>query len=205
MVREIESVQNQVERSSDDITMVMLRLTLGIALIHHGANPGRGYEGLRALRETCVEERFALNMLPIFDTYLALERAQHGDVEFAIQQWGAIVEDMELGDKLSNIDLPLIFTAQQLLSLGDYDEAARVIERLMLVAVNYQWRSREISALQLEVQLAQARGEVTSLSGSARPLPCHGERARLRGPHQVGRGDGLGLEHRHRGAVSTQS
>jgi hypothetical protein len=160
VLHEIESVLKQVERSSDDITMVMLRLTFGIALIHHGANPGRGYEGLRALRETCIEERFALNMLPVFDTYLALERAHHGDVEFAIQQWGAIVEDMEPGDKLSNIDLPLIFTAQQLLSLGDYDEAARVIERLMSVAVNYQWRSREISALQLEVQLAQARGEM---------------------------------------------
>ena len=159
VLREIESVLKQVERSSDDITMVMLRLTFGIALIHHGADPARGYEGLRALRETCIEERFALNMLPIFDTYLALERAQHGEVEFAIQQWGAIVEDMERGDKLSNIDLPLIFMAQQLLSLGDYDEAARVVKRLMLVAVNYQWRSREISALQLEVQIARARGD----------------------------------------------
>ena len=74
-------------------------------------------------------------MLPLFDTYLALERAQHGDVEFAIQQWRAIVEDMERGGKLSNIDLPLMFMAEQLLSRGDYDEAAREIERLMLVAV----------------------------------------------------------------------
>jgi adenylate cyclase len=159
VVREIESALKQVERSSDDITMVMLKLTFGIALIHHGADPGRGYEILRAVRETCIEERFLMNMLPVFDSYLALQRAQQGDEELAMHQWRTIFDDMERGDEVNNMDLPLIFLATLLLSRGDFDEVARVIDRLMLLAANHEWRSREISALALRVLLAQARGD----------------------------------------------
>lgn len=160
VVGEIESALNPVERSSDDITMVMLTLTLGIALIHHGADSGRGYEILRATRQTCLEERFVLNMLPVFDSYLALQLAQQGDEESAMQQWRRIVDDMELGD--SNKDLPLIFLATQLMSRGDFDEAAHAIDRLELLAANHAWRSREISALELRVLLARARGDETA-------------------------------------------
>jgi len=103
-----------------------------------------------------------MNMLPVFDTYLALEQAQQGDEDAAIQQWRSLAEAMEQGDKLSNIDIPLIFLAEQLLSRGDYDEAARVIDRLLLLAAKHQWRSRELSGLQLRVLLARARGDGTA-------------------------------------------
>jgi class 3 adenylate cyclase len=159
VVREIESALRKVERKSDDITMVMLRLTFGIALIHHGADPGRGYDILRTLRETCIEEHFAMNLLPVFDTYLAHERAQLGNAEAAIMQWRAIFDDMERGGKVSNIDIPLIFLAGALLSRGELDEARRVVDRLMLLAAKHEWRSREISGLQLRVLLARTRGD----------------------------------------------
>ncbi len=130
VLREIESALNEVERSSDDMAVVLLRLTFAMALIHHGADPGRGFDDLRALRETCIKERFALNMLPLMDIYLTLERAQQGDIDGAVEQWWAIVARWTGAGQLSNIDVPLVFTAEQLLSRGDFDGAARAIDRL---------------------------------------------------------------------------
>ena len=162
VLRELEAAMKSVERSSDDMAVVLLRMTFAMALIHHGADRGRGYDNMRALRETCVKERFALNMLPLFEAYLALERADHGEVDVAIQQWRAIAEDMERAGAVSNLDLPLMFTAERLLSRGDYDEAAREIERLALLGADLDWGSRELVALRLRVLLAQARGDDTA-------------------------------------------
>ncbi len=159
VLREIESAIKLVERSSDDSAVVLLRLTLAMTLIHHGADPKRGYDDLRDLRETCVKQKFTMNMVPVFDTYLALERAQEGEKDIAIEQWRAIAEEMESAGRLNNLDLPYIFMAEQLLESGDYDHAARQIERLELLAADRGWPSREISALRLRVLLAQARGE----------------------------------------------
>jgi hypothetical protein len=60
---------------------------------------------------------------------------------------------------MSNLDLPLMFTAEQLMSRGDYDEAESQIERLALVGADLEWGSRELAALRLRVLLAQARGD----------------------------------------------
>ena len=38
-------------------------MTFGMALIHNGADRKRGYDMLRTLRETCIEEQFALNIV----------------------------------------------------------------------------------------------------------------------------------------------
>ena len=69
---------------------------------------------------------------------------------------------MERAGAVSNLDLPLMFTAEQLLSRGDYDEAAREIERLELLGADLDWGSRELAALRLRVLLAQARGDDTA-------------------------------------------
>ncbi len=52
---------------------------------------------MRSLRETCLKERFAMNMLPVTDIYLACERAEQGEEDLAIQQWRALAADMERG------------------------------------------------------------------------------------------------------------
>jgi adenylate cyclase len=162
VLREIEEALTSAERSSDDMSVVLLRMTLAMALIHHGTDRARGYDGLRTLRETCIKERFALNMLPFFDVYLAREQAEHGEVDIAIQRWRVVAEEMEHAGALSNLDLPLIFTAEQSLARGDYDEAVRAIDRLEALGWDREWGSRNISALRLRVQLAQARGDHTA-------------------------------------------
>jgi hypothetical protein len=158
-LREIESALKEVERSSDDMAVVLLRLTFAMALIHHGVDPGRGFDSMRVLRETCIKEQFALNMLPLMDIYLTLERAQQGDVDGAVERWCAIADAMADEGKYSNMDVPLVFTAEQLLARGDCDGAARAVDRLTSLAVDRQWGSRKIAVLKLRAELAAARGD----------------------------------------------
>ena len=129
-------------------------------------------------------------MLPIFEAYLALERADHGEVDVAIQQWRAIAEDMERAGDVSNLDLPLMFTAERLLSRGDYDEAAREIERLALLGADLDWGSRELVALRLRVLLAQARGDDTAYR-HLRTATARWRTTSVRRSHGMGRGDAL--------------
>ena len=159
VLREVESALKLVQRSSDDMAYFLLRLTFAIALIYHGEDRSRGYDLMRSLRETSLKERFAMNMLPVTDIYLARERAERGEEDLAIQQWRAIAADMEREGHYNNIDLPFIFTAEYLMSRGDYDGAASAIERLMSLASEHKWVSREIAALQLRARLARARGD----------------------------------------------
>jgi len=159
VLREVEEVMKSVEQSSDDMAVVLARMNLAIALIHHGADRARGYDDIRALRETCIKERFALNMLPFFETYLALELADRGEVDAALEQWRVIAEGMERAGAMSNLDLPLMFAAEQLLARGDYEEATRQIDRLAVLGEELDWGSRELAALRLRVLLAQARGD----------------------------------------------
>jgi adenylate cyclase len=158
-LREIGSVRDAAERSSDDIGLIMLRMTFAQALIHQGADLECGYEEMRVLREMCLKESFLLNLLPVFDSYLARQQAEQGDQDLAIEQWRAIAEEMESAGRLSNIDLPLMFMAEHLISRREYDEAERAIERLALVAADREWGSRELDALRLRVLLAQARDD----------------------------------------------
>jgi adenylate cyclase len=159
VLREIESALEQVERSSDDMAVVLLRLTYAMALIHHGDDPSRGFDGMRVLRETCIKEKFALNLLPLMDIYLTLEVAQQGNVDGAVRRWDAIADEMARAGRLSNMDLPFVFIAEQLLTQRDCDGAGRAIDKLMTLAVDRQWGSRQIAVLRLRALLAQARGD----------------------------------------------
>ena len=162
VLREIEAAMKSVERSSDDMAVVLLRMTFAMALIHHGADRGRGYDGLRALRETCVKERFALNMLPLFETYLALERADQGEVDAAIQQWRAIAEEHgtrwrhEQPRSPAHVHGGTAAVAGRLRRSRPRDRAAGV------VGCGTRMGLARVSALRLRVLLAQARGDETA-------------------------------------------
>jgi adenylate cyclase len=158
VLREIESTLSSVERSSGDMALVLLRLTFAIALIHHGGDRKRGYDELREVRETCVRENFAMNMVPVFDTYLALDIAEQGAPEEAIARWRAIADEGERSGRLNNIDLPYVFMVEQLISQGHCDEAEKQIRRFEAAVSTCEWGSRDIAALRLRVLLARAHG-----------------------------------------------
>lgn len=162
VLREIESALQLAERSNDDMAVVLLPMTFGMALIHNGQDRRRGYEVLRILRTTCIAEGFALNIVPFIDAYLARELAEHGDDDAAIQQWRTLAEDMIADGNYANVDLPLTFLSEALISRGDYDEAAVEIDHLSTTTAAREWRSREISILRLQTLLAEARGDDTA-------------------------------------------
>ncbi len=160
-LREIESALKAAERSSDDMAIILLPFTFGIALIHNGEDRQRGYDILSTLRETCTAERFALNIVSSIDTYLARHMMETGREEQAIARWRALADEMIDNGNLANIDVPMMFTAEALMSRGDYDEAKLEIERLAETTSGRGWKSRDISVLRLRVLHAHARGDGT--------------------------------------------
>ncbi len=156
------------------MAIVLLTMTFGMALIHNGADRKRGYDILRTLRGTCIEERFALNIVPFIDVYLARELAEDGQGELAIQRWQALADEMVDDGNFANVDIPITFAAEALMSRGSYDEAASEIERLASTTANRGWKSREISVLRLRTLLAQARGDETAYRDTTRPVPRDG-------------------------------
>ncbi len=159
VLREIESAFKLAERSNDDMALVMLPMTFGMALVHNGRDSQRGYDILRALRETCVKENFALNIVSFIDAYLARELAENGQSEEAIRRWRTLTDEMLACGNFANIDVPQIFLVEALTSQGSLDEAGLEIDRLATTTAKHEWRSREISVLRLRTLLAQARGD----------------------------------------------
>jgi class 3 adenylate cyclase len=159
VLREIESALQLAERSNDDMAVVLSPMVLGTALIHNGEDRQRGYEVLRSLREICVQKQFGLSIVPFIDAYLARELAEQGNEDAAIKQWRPLIEEMIAEGNYANVDLPVIFLAETLISRGEFDNAAVEIERLLTMGAERGWKSREISALRLSVLLAQARGK----------------------------------------------
>jgi hypothetical protein len=157
-LHEIESALKAAERSSDDMAIVLLPMTFGMALIHHGEDRQRGYDILRTLRETCIAERFALNLVSFIDASLALETMEGGKTDLAIQRWRALTDEMIDDGNFANVDIPLIYATEALISRGDYDEAEREIDKLDATTADRGWKSREITVLRLRTLLAKARG-----------------------------------------------
>jgi adenylate cyclase len=138
---------------------VLLTMTMGMALIYNGEERQRGFDMLRDLRETCVAQRFALNIVSFIDAFLALELMENGQHELALQHWRTLTDEMIDDGNFANVDIPLMLATEALISRGESDEANRLIEKLDVTTMDRGWRSREVSALRLRTLLAQARGD----------------------------------------------
>jgi hypothetical protein len=158
-LEEIETALALAARSSDDMALVLLRMTFATALIHHGAERQSGFEQIRLLRETCVEEQFALNIVPFLDAYLALSTAEQGQPDLAVAQLRVLADDMLRDKNFANADLAICFLAETLLSQGHIDDAAEEIERLAGTNRALGWITRDVTVLRLRALVAHARGD----------------------------------------------
>ena len=85
------------ERCSEDLPLVVLRMTLGTALTYRdSAGRERGVAMLAELRDTCIKERYGLNMVPTLELYIARTTADE-DIDGAIQQTRAALEEFTGG------------------------------------------------------------------------------------------------------------
>jgi class 3 adenylate cyclase len=160
---DIDEALQVAERSSDDVALVIVRLVLGIALIHHDpADRQRGFDLLAQLRDTCIKESYMLNVIPICDVYAAREKAELGDPDRAAQQLRTVVDDLFNTEHFANCDLAVVALVEVLLARGgdgDLAEAEAALNRLANVSVDFSWAVRDIEVLRSRALLSKARGD----------------------------------------------
>jgi hypothetical protein len=163
---DIDEAVGVAERSSDDVALVLVRLALGFALIHHDrADRQRGFEVLAQVRETCVKERFSLNVIPICDVYAAREKAELGDLDRAVEQLRTVADDLFNTENFTNCDVAVAALVETLLARGgdgDLAEAEAALIRLANVSVDFSWAVRDIEVLRLRTLLARAHGDAAA-------------------------------------------
>jgi len=150
------------ERCSEDLPLVILRMTLGTALTYRdSAGRERGVAMLAELRDTCIKERYGLNMVPTLELYIARTTADE-DIDRAIQQTRAALEELYGWGNFANCDGGTRFLVQLLLARGtenDLLEAEAAIHRLVGTLAGSEWVTRDLFVLQLRALLARARGD----------------------------------------------
>ncbi len=162
-VAEIEEAMQTAERSSDQIAVILVRMALGIVLVHHSAaDSQRGYDILTELRETCVRERYALNSVPILNVYAARESVDHGDIDGGVEQLRATCDGMVETGNIGNLDLATVALVETLLARGSADdiaEAEAAVERLGASLGEAVWVVPCREWMRLRALIARARGD----------------------------------------------
>lgn len=160
---EINEAFELAERSSEDLPLVLLRMTLGMALVHRdsAADRERGVAVLSELRETCITQRYALNIVSGLELFIARETANE-DIDRSIQQARAATDELFSSGNLINCDRGTQILVELLLARGtpdDLAEADSAVHRLSELHVNHEWATRQVSILRMRALLAQARGD----------------------------------------------
>ena len=158
----IEAALPIVEQSSDELARVLIRMTLGVTLIHLGAERERGFEILRELKILCVSENFALNAVPLFDVYLARSTAEGGQLDHAVESLRDAIRQMLTTTNLTYVTLAVAALVETLLKRGseeDLEEAEAAVERLAATRAGDPWVIRDLTSQRLRALLAEARGD----------------------------------------------
>ena len=160
---EITEVFQLAERSSEDLPLVLLRMSLGIALVHRQSpeDRARGVAMLAELRDTCLTERYALNVVSGLELHMAREAADE-DIDRAIRQARAATDELFASGNFVNCDAGTSFLVELLLTRGtpaDQAEAEAAVHRLSRIHVSHVWATRAVMMLRLGALLAQARGD----------------------------------------------
>jgi adenylate cyclase len=150
------------ERCSEDLPLVLLRITLGTALTYRDpASRERGVAMLAEMRDTCIKERYALNMVPALVLYMARATADD-DIDRAIQHARTALEELFGSGNFANCDVGTRILVELLLARGmenDLLEAEAAIHRLVGTLAGSAWVTRDLFVLRLCALLARARAD----------------------------------------------
>ncbi|AGB25626.1 adenylate/guanylate cyclase family protein [Mycobacterium sp. JS623] len=160
---EINEAFQLAERSSEDLPLVLVRMSLGIALVHRGsaADRARGIAMLAELRDTCVKERYAMNIVSGLELFVARETAAQ-DIDRAVDQARAATDELFNSGNFINCDTATGIFVELLLARGTPDdrvEAEAAVHRLSGLEVGHAWAVRDVTMLRLGALLARARGD----------------------------------------------
>ena len=166
-LEEIEEAFRIAERLGDDLALALSACGLGIALVHRDAEAerGRGQELLAQVRDMCLHERFYSTELPVFEFYLARERARRGDSDDALPLMQSALADVFDQGKVTSwvpISANLVETLLDRGADGDVAEAEAAIERMAAAPADDGLVIRDIFLLRLHALLARAHGDEAS-------------------------------------------
>jgi adenylate cyclase len=160
---EIGEALQMAERSAEDITLVLIRMTMGYALAESGsADADRGYDILAELCETCIEEKYALNIVAPLQMYAVRRMTARGDLDGAIDYGRHALDELYDSDNMFNVDVGSSAFAEALIARGterDLAEADAVTERLSASLPGARWVTRDLHVLRLRALLAAARSD----------------------------------------------
>jgi hypothetical protein len=162
-LREIDEVLQIAERLGDDVGLGIVRMTMGLTLLHRDStDTGRGLELLMQARDSCLHERFFMSELPIIDVYTAQQRATGRDDDGAIPLIRAAVDELfdagQLGWSIPATGV-LVEALLDRGADGDVAEAEAAINQLAAAPADGGLAAREIMLLRLRALLARARGD----------------------------------------------
>ncbi|MGO9383837.1 MAG: ATP-binding protein [Mycobacterium sp.] len=167
-IREIEEALQIAERSSDNLALTHVRMTLGVALMHRqmDADRDRGDKLLTEVREAFLRRGHNMCELQLVNVYLARERIRRGDCADAIPQMRDAVDELIREGRLLAWGIPTTgVLVETLLGRGTEDdvaEAEAAIERLAAAPSDDDIALRDILLLKLRALLARARGDAGS-------------------------------------------
>jgi class 3 adenylate cyclase len=172
VLREIKEVLQIAERAGDDSALALVRMALGLALVHRrtAAERDRGQELLAESSELFRRWGYNLCELPIVDVYSARERARRGDPDEAILLMHAAVEQLSADGRLLAWGIPttgvLVETMLNRAADGDVANAEAAIARLAAATTDGggSESARDIWLLRLRALLAQARGDAAAFA-----------------------------------------
>jgi hypothetical protein len=157
---EIAEAFEVAERCSEDLPLVLLRMIVGIVLTY-GEDRRRGLAMLAELCDTCVKERYAMNIVSGLELFLAQDAAIE-DIDSAVERARAAVEELFESGNLVNFDTGTQTFVELLLGRGtndDVTEAEAAMGRLADALPGSEWITRDVTLLRLRALLARARGD----------------------------------------------
>ncbi|ACC43659.1 membrane-anchored adenylyl cyclase [Mycobacterium marinum M] len=163
-IREIEQAVQIAQQAGDDLALSSAQISLGIALLERGTEPGRGrgYGYLADTGDTLMRRGYSLGDLPIVEAYLARERGRRGDRDDALPMLRTAVDTLYRQGQLLSWGLPATHAlVETLLDRGteaDWSEAQAAIERVADEPPDGPQPLRDIWLLRMRAALAGARG-----------------------------------------------
>ena len=112
-----------------------------------------------------MQDRYGLLVVPLVDVEIATEKARSGDLDGAIDQFRAVVDDLiDSGGNFWTARATAGFVEALLQRGGDTDlgDAQVAIDRLAAVPTDPGFVLRDIWLLRLRALLAQARGDAAA-------------------------------------------
>ncbi len=163
IINEMTEILRTAEQTGEDVAFGLAKSNVAFSLLHRGSD-SRAYalELLAQVRDISIRQRYSRTAIPMIDSFVAQDRALHGDLDGAIELSRVVVEEEIDGGGVIFAPMATNVLIEALLQRridGDIEEARSAIERVAAVEVEPGLVLYDIWLLRMRALLAQAIGE----------------------------------------------